>query len=46
MTVGKLVVEKHVQLLIESLINLLKKQIKIQTKSESTSMASTNFNGC
>jgi hypothetical protein len=39
-------VEKQVQLLNESLINLLKRQIEIQTKSESTSMASTSFNGC
>jgi hypothetical protein len=35
-----------VQLLNESLINLLKRQVEIQTKFGSTSMASTNFNGC
>jgi len=46
MIVGKIVVEKQVQLLNESLINLLKKQTKIQTKSGSTFMASTSFNGC
>lgn len=44
MIVGKTMVEKWVQ--NESLINLLKRQIKIQTKSGLTSMASTSFNGC
>jgi hypothetical protein len=44
--IGKFVVEKQVQLLNEFLINLLKRQIEIQNKFGSTSMASTSFNGC
>jgi hypothetical protein len=46
MIIREIVVEKQVQLLDESLINLLKKQTKIQTKFKSTFMASTSFNGC
>ncbi len=38
--------EKQVQLLNEYLMNLLKRQTKIQTKLGSTSIASTSFNGC
>jgi hypothetical protein len=40
------IVEKQVQVLNESLINLLKKQLDLQFKPSATLGGSTSFNGC
>jgi hypothetical protein len=46
MTVGETIIEKWVQLLNESLIHLLKRQVEIQNKSKTIPERSMSFNGC
>jgi hypothetical protein len=46
MNVGEISMEKQVQLLNESLINLLRRQMKMRAKPGSTFGVFISFNGC
>jgi hypothetical protein len=46
MTASETIIEKWVQLLNESLIHLLKRQVEIQNKSKTIPERSMSFNRC